>query len=265
MLDYWSDNVLLVFFVFEVASSPFITLNLHHSDGSTKLQNNKLLLFNSKELLPAMKNRLLFIFIFFILSFSFSCIEKKETAYLPEEFKAYTIFSEGTWWLYREVHTNNIDSIFVFFSNTDVVIDERGSFNQETNFQKIVRRQDTISIRTFPLFKSDNQYKYLFINREENISKFSNESHLLGYPIDSIGQQAFFQTGSFVTEMKQEKAIQNQTYRNTISVSFDGSIAENENPPWKIRSCTFAQNVGMIRIQYYDGTIWELVDYYINN
>ncbi|MEZ4883292.1 MAG: hypothetical protein R3E32_01055 [Chitinophagales bacterium] len=83
------------------------------------------------------------------------------------------------------------------------------------------------------------------------------------HPVDSIGQQVPFQGGAFVAAIEEETTIQNQTYLNTISVSFDGAIAENGNPPWRIRSCTFAQNVGMVRIQYYDGTIWELVDYHI--
>ncbi|MEZ4883294.1 MAG: hypothetical protein R3E32_01065 [Chitinophagales bacterium] len=87
--------------------------------------------------------------------------------------------------------------------------------------------------------------------------------HLLVHPIDSIGKQVPFQGGAFITAIEEETVIKEQSYINTISVSFDGAIAENGNPLWRIRSCTFAQNVGMIRIQYYDGTIWELVDYHI--
>ena len=87
--------------------------------------------------------------------------------------------------------------------------------------------------------------------------------YLLTYPLNSINQQVPFQGGAFVTAIEEETSIQNQTYLHTISVSFDGVVSENGNPLWRIRKCTFAKSVGMIRIQYYDGTIWELLDYHI--
>ncbi|MGB1242259.1 MAG: hypothetical protein ACPG49_07045 [Chitinophagales bacterium] len=203
----------------------------------------------------------LLIFILILLSIA-SCTEKKDTAYVPEEFKIYTVFNEGTWWIYEEVLSGEKDSSFVFSSKTRILNHRSLSYKQEMIEQQTVRKKDTIYQLTYP---SDKLIEglYLYTYKEENRRNFSFPMTLLPYPIDSIGQQVPFQGGAVITAIEEKIIIQNQTYLNTISVSFDRAVAENGNPPWKIRSCTFAQNIGMIRIQYYDGTIWELVDYKI--
>jgi len=186
----------------------------------------------------------------------------KETAFLPEEFKAYTVFNEGTWWIYEDIHTGERDSSFVFSDTTFIKDSDRISFMYERNEQLTVRRNDTISKEAFPSSRGLEE-GYIYIYREGDYPNFSSFMYLLTNPIDSVNQQIPVQGGAFIISMSQTSTIQNQLYSKTITVSFDGAVAENGNPPWRIRSCTFAQNVGMIRIQYYDGTIWELVDYHI--
>ncbi|MEZ4883296.1 MAG: hypothetical protein R3E32_01075 [Chitinophagales bacterium] len=62
-----------------------------------------------------MKNLLLIFPILIILTFS-SCFkpDDRETAYLPEEFKAYTVFNEGTWWVHEEVFSGK-EIVVLFF------------------------------------------------------------------------------------------------------------------------------------------------------
>ncbi len=213
-----------------------------------------------------MKNLLLLFPILLLLTFS-SCFKPnedgRETAYLPEDFKSYTVFNEGTWWVYEEVFSGERDSSFVFSSITEINTDDKRAFIREEIDQLLLRRKDTIYCVTFPFTHQSERNIYIYIYIEKNISEFPSSMNLLSYPIDSIDQQVPFQGGAFVTAIEEETIIKNQTYYNTIHVSFDGAVAENGNPLWRIRSCTFAPNVGMIRIQYYDGTIWELVDYHI--
>ncbi|MEZ4883293.1 MAG: hypothetical protein R3E32_01060 [Chitinophagales bacterium] len=121
-----------------------------------------------------MKNILFFISILFILSFS-SCFkpndDDRETAYLPEEFKAYTVFNEGTWWVHEEVFSGERDSSFVFSNTTEINTDRKRSFIREENVQRTVRRQDTIYCSTFPFTQTleNGVYIYIYIEKKMEV------------------------------------------------------------------------------------------------
>ncbi len=209
-----------------------------------------------------MKNLLFFISILFILSFYSSCKKNKaETVLIPQEFKDYTVFPEGSWWVYKEIHTGEKDSSYVFFDTTGIGWDEKRGYNAEGSQQLIIRRNDTIN----KIIGSQDRFTHIY--REISSMNTQVTTYVLFNPIDSIGQQAPIQGGVIIQDKTPTLSVQNQLYQDIIVTSFKGVVSENpvNNMGWHIHTATFARSVGMVRIQYFDGTIWELVDYHISD
>ncbi|MEZ4883290.1 MAG: hypothetical protein R3E32_01045 [Chitinophagales bacterium] len=181
-----------------------------------------------------------------------SCKKELEPDLLVlEELKTYTVFPEGSWWIYEEQNTGLRDSVYIYLSNDSESLS--------------VTRNDTI-IHWSIFFSGDGEGGYIYIYRELNHSKTQTlNDHLLVYPIDSLGQQVPFQGGAIITALDESLSVGNRLYANTITVSTEGVVSEHGAVPFNIKNCIFAEGVGKVYVEYHDGTQWILKDYFINN
>ncbi|MEZ4883291.1 MAG: hypothetical protein R3E32_01050 [Chitinophagales bacterium] len=215
-----------------------------------------------------MKNLLFFVSILFILNFYSSCKKNNaETVHIPQEFKDYTVFPEGSWWIYEEKHTGIKDSTYTYFSKCKFSDGRRfygRDFGEVESCEFVnVSRGDSITSQSIFLGKNEDK-SYIYIYIETNHSKTQTlNNHLLIHPIDSLPQQVPTQGGHIITALDDTLSVGGRQYFNTISTSTDGVVSENGAVPFNIKTCIFAKGIGKVYIHYHDGTIWELVDYHI--
>lgn len=137
---------------------------------------------NSK--FKSLKSNPLILFILSVLIFSFAnCKKDKPTYYMPQEFKDFILYSEGSYWIYEDSITGNTDSIYL--SNYNINIAEPSHFDYkyeklEQNFYSSFSIESQYRAETWLLQLEDPSlyeytgYGYYGGNKDANIEYISN-------------------------------------------------------------------------------------------
>ncbi len=207
------------------------------------------------------------IIIFYI--FVLTACRKEEFFFIGEEFKSYTLFPIGTYWVYENQSS--------MFRDTMTVVDTSFRFGHavESNlyYQKVIIDYNTKY--------SGKARGLLYMSSGHNncsslsFARIFNSEEIDSSQIDNklILNNRFFcccDTGTLLyeyndkfTEVLDTMLIENKLYFDVMV--FDWKIT---NPilldSHAVMKSYFAKNVGLIKWELYNGDIWEIVDYKIN-
>ncbi|MFN3403311.1 MAG: hypothetical protein ACK40G_04395 [Cytophagaceae bacterium] len=190
---------------------------------------------------------------------TFCCNKKKDpkpTYYIDQEFKDYCDFKEGSYWIYERESDKTIDSLYLFQRAERINDSKRLSYNfEEYSYQLFTSfYNDTllnIGVALRGGITSSTQY-YLQFYHAAFLIFFSNAS-----PGDSID----------LTESMKAKY---NYYYDSLQVSgkyyyqvkeFEILIYQGEILPRKIYH---SPNIGIIKKEDFNGSIWQIKRYNVN-
>ncbi len=181
------------------------------------------------------------------------------TVLLSEEFKRYTDFPVGSWWVYEKIDEPGVtDSIYIY-RTIQVIQSQRDECD---DYEKLVLNAvkinsgmaDTIIYEIFPrppVNPNDPKY-YLFYTV---VAKGILDNDLLFFP-NEMGEKSEFQNNFEITKKASDMIVNGNNYIETITTFhlFEKFVISE----------TYAQDVGVIRRVYRDSSIYELKTFFIN-
>jgi len=197
----------------------------------------------------------LFILIISILCLAADCTkEPKEypTYYMSQEFKDYVLFPVGSFWVYQNTSSGIEDSIFLF--KQEIKIMEAAPNEREFNCE--VFEQNFYSSVNETLIGGGG----VIIPGAPDVYHLSKE---WGF------YYQFFAPASVGDMEPHYKILKYVANYDTLNINgnnfYEIRVFENlkqyNNQPKKFY---YARNVGLIKIELFDGTIWEIKKYFIN-
>ena len=181
-----------------------------------------------------------------------------ETYYLDKEMYDYVIFPTGSWWVYEEENSGQKDTVKVI--KTDHLINDRTSigYNFEMYFNK----------------NFSSLYNAEFITRATAFTEgYLNKSVLevesgtnLAVSTDFISEMEngdtlnLGQVGEIYAYKEDIIEISNTEYTNIRYFE-----KELETGPTHVKVSYFSKNIGLIKKELWNGELWNLIDYHINN
>jgi hypothetical protein len=163
------------------------------------------------------------------------------TFLLDEEFKSYTDFPEGSWWVYEKVGDPSVTDSIYLYRRTERLDPPRGSCDE---YQVVYHR--------------------LMATTADNLNEISlNSRHYMdtsNYLRSGLwhGAQFLFtkKTGSDPLAIVESRIIN--------GVEFDSTITFHHRPSDYFLSETYARNIGVVRRMYQDSSLFEIKKYFIN-
>ena len=199
----------------------------------------------------------LFILIISILCIAADCTkEPKEypTYYMSQEFKDYVLFPVGSFWVYQNTSSGIEDSIFLFKQEIKILEaapNERG-FNCEVFKQNFYSSVNDTLIGVGGILAPGTPSVYnIYINNKWN----TNYSFFAPANIGDIAPD--YPNLKYINFYDTLNINGNNFYEIRV---FE-NLKQYNNQPKKFY---YARNVGLIKIELFDGTIWELKKYFIN-
>lgn len=187
------------------------------------------------------KNQLLLALIIYLLS---GCCTNKKAYYLPGKVKEYVYFDTGSYWIYQDLNSNR-DTVSVVESNLRF-----GSDGAET-----CSESEGLSISYSSSYFGDRKASaFANIISEDNCIaaslpwKWSGEMTDLYYKQQSLNETMVINDTTF-TEI-------------IVCEARDTTYTDADNYPIRY---FLAKDVGIIRKDYHDGSIFKLIDYKIVN
>ncbi len=180
---------------------------------------------------------------------------------LDKEFLSYFAFPVGSWWVYEEVSTSQKDSAYVFNYTIEKRTDKKSganNFDYELLTLREVIRNDTMNGGARPWIW--DEWVYVF-KQGYYISGLYKETYSFfkqGYWEPSLLMDG--SSNTYISQQLYSMEILSTTYYNIIVISHN--IQQSDNP---FKNIYYSKNVGVIRRDFFDGTIWELKSHYINN
>lgn len=201
---------------------------------------------------------LIFLF-FFILN---SCTKDEQPLVkLDQDFLSYFAFPVGSWWKYKEIKTGERDSFYVnkyqienFHDKEDSKYYELLSYQINTKtdtaygwakpFYTTITPNDSIKYRYIEIYKA-GQARYLvdavrFLYKIAPYQELPGAGYLYVKHIDTL-------------------TIQGNHYKDIYLT--DNPFQADHNP---IKSEYYCRNIGVIKREYFDGSVWELTNYHLN-
>lgn len=179
---------------------------------------------------------------------------------VPEEVEPYFLFRKGSYWIYEEINSSKIDSVYLYQSK---IIRQDGESDFGYNFELYLagfyRSSTGDSIRGYgqPSFGDENIWMY----EEEYFSTASPGSAITFlYPLN-VGQRQRL-GGDFAVSYESyldsillngEKHYEVMQFRHAATMS-----------PNHTERIYYAKNVGVIKRELFNGEVWDLKKYHID-
>ena len=196
--------------------------------------------------------------------------DPKDVTRLSEEFKSYAYFKEGSWWVYKELNSGNLDSAYIIRSDilTEHLPEKSGGpATLEHLSIRLVREVydnnlDTLILEGYPMYNKNSNEDLHEGNRVcrliRTIYKYNITSNLIIYtPPDTNyrikGNEMHIKT--FLDSIH----LQGKVYHDVFVTKHPGRQGEETNE--LIKSDYYAKNVGLIKRVYWDGRVKELLRY----
>lgn len=180
-----------------------------------------------------------------------NCKKEKPTYYMPQEFKDYVMFPEGSYWIYEDSITKNIDSISLYKTNMLVKDDDHVYCicKYETITQEFHSSfSNNIFLRYIEPFLADFENKYAFYLN-------SMSGYIFIFPQSSFGDPFKYKYFNYI--------IINDTIYESVHV-FERKMQGED-----ILIHYFVKHIGIIKRKIIttdnDTIVWELKNYHINN
>jgi hypothetical protein len=179
---------------------------------------------------------------------------------MSDDFKSYIVFKKGSYWVYEETSTNEIDSIFLHRSEIAAF---NGAEDLGYNGEKFTAGYSSSllvndSIRGFA-YPSLDQQKY-YVYEEFRFSDFLYAPYVF-FGSNDIGSVDRFQNNSKLIYENFFSALDINGKSYTDVKVFHNAIQNQSYQPERI---FFAKGVGVIKKEMFSGKVWELKRYLIN-
>lgn len=204
----------------------------------------------------------LLLLIICLLTLVFFCCKDKErqTIYIDQETKDYCDFKTGSWWIYKEEKSGIVDTISVYnYENKIVSIEELSHVDfEQTRAFTIWSLYGHDLTKASPLIKiaADDGINIKATVEEQYPYAISYPS-IIYYTLVTIGSKIEIYAGD---EIKYENyhdsmELQGRTYYQVKEFSTSAFSSKKQ------KSIFWAKNIGRIRYETFDGEIWNLINY----
>lgn len=198
------------------------------------------------------------LFLFFFFSSCQSCKkDEKPIVYIPLDttFLSYCAFPVGSWWSYKEINTGQRDSFYVTRTEQEAIRDHHSDLDYYKLIYHITNLNDTFYYSTKPFYFSTY---YTFVLYE--IYNAYNGTHIAARFFSPYNNDTLYNYGCLYLKMSIDTMTINGHLYNNIKVM------ENKASTYgnKIKTEYYCKNVGVIRKELFNGEIWEIKNYHIN-
>ena len=175
---------------------------------------------------------------------------------VPQIFKDYTVFQEGTYWIFQnDSFPAELDSSYVAYAQcADEKEEELFSFDREFCHSKwVYLNEDWLQWAEAIHYRLEGD-GYIYVNserRKSDPSEFSNHLFLDSASMDTLRASFDF---TRIAGRYDTLELNGKTYHDVIRVVREGSISYKPN-----RELYYARNVGIIKRILWDGNSWSLV------
>ncbi len=185
------------------------------------------------------------------------CKKSDTTFYTPlsQEFLSYFAFPTGSWWVYKEINTGKTDSFYVQAYSIQNIFDKKTkSAGQSASYEIIGNSYHSWGTGGSLLGNVDS-IQYLYSDNYYGVNGFNYSSERFLYPAWPGKKRTIINISSHFVSIN----IQGSFYHDVYVTAY--TYQAYLNP---IKSEYYCKNVGVIRREFYDGTIWELTKYHLN-
>lgn len=183
--------------------------------------------------------------------------DPKPTYYMSEEFKDYVFFPEGSWWFYENQYGQK-DSVYLFWKKTKIV---KNSKTVEYNYEMF--KQHLTSSFYDSLFGSGGA-ELAGTKQPSTYFEGSLENETNVFPQFFTGKDVDYvlplNNNLKYTQFQDSLKIFDNTF--FYVKKFEIIDQEGQQQP---KFIWYAKNVGVIKKEMFDSTIWKLKDYHINH
>ena len=194
---------------------------------------------------------------------------------MPAEFKSYTVFSKGSYWIYKDSASALLDSINEYDANYEKSSHGGPDFeyghdawtfyyNSSQQSIKSFQRQITMreNVRVFESF-------YLYVYTEDTQTG-DHQFYPVYFAADTLKStwEYGYNDGVGIVEITYKELIPSMTIGSNVFTDvkmFEHNRLLNGSPNTLTRRIYVAKNVGIIRRELFNGEVWELQKYFINN
>lgn len=205
--------------------------------------------------------RIYFLFLPMLILLS-GCPAKKDPApefSISSNMKKCIRFGDGSYWIYKNTESELIDTVKVVFTEY-FKIDNHYNIDKDKVYSDLEYYYDYYNV-TY----ESSYFKSEYDGSTGSIVTTYSEFHPL-YPVistiyhDNIKNEFELDSGVLKRELIDELTLNGLTFNNVKKFY----STENQHPK-KIKYSFFVPEIGLIKKEFYDGNIWELVDYKIVN
>jgi len=195
---------------------------------------------------------------------------------MSDEFKSYSIFPEGSYWVYEEVYSGFIDTLIVEsvslefqseHSESNIKV-ENGNIKYQTKLSgKIIGHIATtksLSNNCGPMssIKIFNSTQDIVNNGGDQFLDVGNQF----FCCCDLGSQNWFDPINEYSGEIDSISVGNMNFESIrlFTAVVDDSIFLEQNPGL-VHKSYFAKSIGLIKWEQFNGNIWEIRDFKINN
>jgi len=184
---------------------------------------------------------------------------------MPVEFKSYTVFPKGSYWIYKDSASSLLDSINEWDTNYNKLGGETSHYVNDVwifSYKSTHRLNDSLHG-----FSGIDSYTKFYVY-SENI-----QTVIYDYPLyfDADTLNSTYQYNDYyggVIEVAYTKYMSSMSIGSNVFTDvkvFEQSRLLPHIPNTLTRRIYIAKNVGIIRRELFNGEVWELQKYFINN
>lgn len=216
---------------------------------------------------------LLFIIFAFVQIISLTSCGKKEYFHLSDEFKSFAIFPVGSYWVYEEINSGFIDTMTV--EKVSIEFEVRAESNKYYERGSIHYRtcKSGLIIGLVSNTKPNNDCSYinsifLYNSTQNSLDTLNNKFIDVGneyFCCCEVGSKGWFSPMFEYSGVVDTIMAGGHKYKNAWA--FENTIEDSiylEQIPSTVMISYFANNVGLIKWEQFNGDVWELKEYKIN-
>lgn len=186
------------------------------------------------------------------------CFHEQLTYYMPQDFKDYVVFPVGSYWVYEEMYSHEIDTVRLATVHIDVVGDRAfGDYEHLTGRLEGTRGTTAITIQARTGEDGKIGYRY-----------YAHTGGAWPGPVEFFDAN---EVGQSLTDLASEIELTYSHHYETIDIHkvtrYDVRVFEHNKADGtrKVRSTYYARYIGVVRTELFNGQMWELKDFFINN
>ena len=191
-------------------------------------------------------------FFIFLLSVTTSCCLKKNKEHVPESFKQYFSFKEGSYWVYKN-QFDAYDTLTVvdFYSEIKGIKGQFCDFCEDIVIEYLSSDMGTVKLATryyYDIFIICNDYSFPYFTELTDFAKNYNNENILSCCISDIEWW-----------IEDSLQVNNKYYHNVVANKTTSDISA-DIPKYPL-ICYFKDNIGLVKRELANGEVWELIEY----